>query len=169
MNVLAACTYFDVDISKLPKDVYEKIDNDYGGLEDEGAYIRMSEDNIDYYNVPSEAVDYSDGDFDEYELEAIMSDILGNYPHYLVFAAGCRWNGASGYKVVEDVKETCYRGYDITLELKERGKRKALFRESSHDVPMGSTTYMLGITEEEYDRILDMEFNEVEEFVDSIE
>ena len=47
----------------------------------------------------------------------------------------------------------------------EEGKFKA--RESSHDVPMGSTTYVIGLSEKEYEELRESNFEAVEAFVKS--
>lgn len=168
MNILAACTLYEVDLLKLSEEMYDKLSNDFS-IDADCTILTLSEEDIYKYEIPYQAVNLDSCQFDEDELAFIMEDILGNYPHYLVFASGCKWNGSNGYKIVEDITETCYRDYDISLSPIDKGRRKASFLESSHDVPTGSTTYMIGITDEEYDKLANAEFEEVESFVNTVE
>ena len=168
MNILAACTFYDVDLLKLDKDLYDTLAHDYS-IDADCPVLRIPETDIEHYNIPSEAIDWDSCEFDEYDLEDIMEGYIGKYPHYLVFASGCKWNGASGYKLCDNILQTVYRNYEISLSFVEKGKRKTEFIESSHDVPTGSTTYIVGLTEKEYNKLVDAEFEEVERFLEQID
>ena len=165
MNILASCTFYDINLLKLNKDLYDKLANEYN-IDADCSVLQISETDIEFHNIPSEAIDYDSCEFDDYSLEDIMENYVGKYPHYLVFASGCRWNGTSGYKIVDNILATVYRNYEISLEFINKGKRKAEFIEGSHDVPTGSTTYIVGLTEDEYNQLVDAEFEEVESFLE---
>ena len=105
-------------------------------------------------------------EWDEYLAESVMSEYLKDSYGYLVFARGCRWNGASGYKLVKDYDGVISRSYDFSLVpiSRSRGKKVLVCRESSHDVPMGSTTIIVALTEKEYERLSNSSFSAVEQF-----
>lgn len=168
MNILAACTFYDVELLKLDKQLYDKLAKEYD-IDADCPLLRISETDIEFHDIPVDAVDWDSCEFDEYGLEDIMEGYVGKYPHYLVFASGCRWNGSSGYKLCDNILQTVYRDYDISLEFVDKGKRKAAFIESSHDVPTGSTTYIVGLTNREYNKLVDAEFEEVESFIEQID
>lgn len=165
LNILDSVTYYKVDLEKIDAETRKRIEEDYGSLEEDNSYITITAHDIDRFNINSEAVDWHTGEFMEDELEWLLESYLNSHPHYLVFASGCRWNGSSGYMFCEDIKNTVYRNYDITLTIEEQGESCIKCRESSHDVPMGSTTIIVGLTEDEYERLEDAEFDEIEDFV----
>ena len=164
MNILGSCTFYDVNLLKIPADIREKLDKEFD-FDADSSEVRLSEETIDKYNIPSETVDYDSCDFDEDELEYTLEDLIGNHPNYLVFASGCRWNGASGYTFCDNITDTVKRNYEISLRLVEQFKNGIECIESSHDVPTGSHTYIIGITDEERDSLEDADFSEIEEFV----
>lgn len=172
LNILDSVTHYAVDMNKVDEETKKKMEEDYGALDTELSdseriepdWMDMTAHDIDRYGIDSDAVNWESGEFMEDELEWLLESYLNSHPHYLVFAAGCRWNGASGYKFCEDIKETVYRSYDVTLTLEEQGESCIKCRESSHDVPMGSTTIIVGISEEEYEQLEDADFDEIEKF-----
>lgn len=164
MNILGSCTYFTVNLLKLSSKLKEAISRNYD-IEDNTSTLIMSEESINEFNVPSEAIDYSTGEFDEEELRDLLVDMIGNHSDYLVLASGCRWNGSSGYMFCDDIVDTVKRNYSISLRLVEEFKNGIECMESSHDVPTGSSTYIIGITSEERDHLEDVDFDEIEQFV----
>lgn len=104
---------------------------------------------------------------DTYELTDFFDDFLKKANRYLVWANGVRWDGASGYKFVDSVRQAFGRDYDATFILEDitpRGKVMTL-SESSHDVPMGDITYVIALTERESERLRYADFETVEKFV----
>ena len=129
--------------------------------------LNMSLVDIERYKIPEKAINYDSFDFDECMLESLLEEIIGKYPHYLVIALGCKWNGASGYKFCDDILKTCERSYEISLTFEEEGKDAVKCRESSHDVPMGGTTYIVGLTEEEFELLEEKELDKLIEIAEA--
>lgn len=167
MNILGSCTYYDVNVLRLSQDLYDKLNKEYASIDADCSTLTMSENDISEFHIPCEAIDYDSFEFDEEELESVLTDLLGKHPYYVVLASGCRWNGSSGYKICKNILEVCYRNYDITLILQEKHKDAIKCIESSHDVPTGSPTYIIGISQEEYNRLIEAQFEEVVKFVES--
>ena len=172
LNILDSVTYYDVNLNKVDDEIKKKIEEDFGAIDTElpdsekiePDWLNMTAHDIDRYGIDSSAVDWDSGEFIEEELEWLLESYLNSHPHYLVFASGCRWNGASGYTFCENITDTVKRNYEISLVLEEQGESSIKCIESSHDVPTGSTTIIVGLTEEEYERLEDAEFSEVEKF-----
>ena len=167
LNILDSVTYYAVDLTKVDTEIKKKMEEDFGSLEEENLgnqYLSMTMHDIDKFNIDYKAVNWDSSEFMEDELECLLESYLNKHPHYLVFASGCRWNGASGYKFCDDIKDTVYRDYEVTLTLEEHSENCIKCRESSHDVPMGSTTIIRGLSKEEYEKLEDAEFAEVEQF-----
>ena len=114
-------------------------------------------------------------DYDEYGeydcywttgYEEELNYIIKDYEHYLVFAFNCRWNGASGYNITDNKLDAFVRDYDVTQYLKRvtKGNKACLLREYHHDVPMGHDVVIVGLTDEEYQKLNTFDFEKVEKF-----
>lgn len=105
-----------------------------------------------------------DGEVDLDAAEMMLTNLIGKHPYYLVFAKGCRYNGASGYKFCNNIIDTFMRDYESNIIIVDNTKNAIKCRESSHDVPMGSDTYIIGLTRSEYEHYEDADFTEIEQF-----
>ena len=157
MNILESCTFYEVDQTKLNS---EQLRNFVGDSLDEGSLI-LSLEEIKNADILEEVIDWESGEFDECMLESLLDEIVGRYPHYLVIALGGKWNRASGYMFTNEITKTCERSYAISLDLVEEGRNAIKCRESSHDVPMGGTTYIIGLTEEEFELLEEKELDKL--------
>lgn len=126
-------------------------------LEDDGLYLSDESDTVclQYYDYDQlENPPYNSTSFEEDEELAkdLWDGILKPADHYLIYASHCKWNGASGYKIVDDQKDLLYRNYDISFYLKfvSKGGKILIAKECSHDVPLGALTYIIALTEREY-------------------
>lgn len=166
VNILESCVSYNVNILNCTNEVSTKLREIYQP-EPEEIYVRVSKNLIDAFDVPSDAIDWESYELDEDLLYGILVELLGNHPYYLVFASGCKWNGASGYKFYDDILKTCERSYEISLTLEEEGKDAIKCMESSHDVPTGSPTYIIGLSYDDYERLNEAEFDEIRDFAES--
>ena len=128
----------------------------------------------DYDLVESGALYDDDGNYVDFDEDIVCENIaeyLKKANKYLVFASGCRWNGASGYKFADDYFGTISRSYDVSIypESYSKGKKTLVCREYSHDVPMGSTTIIVALTDKEYERLSHSSFSDVEQFAEIME
>lgn len=99
-----------------------------------------------------------------------LEDLIKEAPHYLVFASNCRWDGASGYKIVDFMEEIVARDYEVSIYpigVSKGGKTLMCreYSEYSHDVPMGARTTIIALTEKEYGRLIDASWEQVAKFV----
>ena len=162
-NIIDTCTYFKVDISKATMELRDFLDKEIG-LDPDTMEIVLDKNSIDAYNIPLEFINWESEDLDEDELEELLYDMIGKFPHYLVFAQHCTWNGASGYMFCEDIKKTVYRTYDASIYYEEEKPGCLKCTESSHDVPGGQPTYIIGLSEKEYNKLKNSTFEDVEKF-----
>lgn len=105
----------------------------------------------------------ADGEVDLDMAEMMLTNLIGKHPYYLVFAKGCRWNGSSGYKFCNNIISTFMRDYESNIIIVDHNQNAIKCRESSHDVPMGSDTYIIGLTMPDYERYKDADFTEIEQ------
>lgn len=167
MNILNSCTSYSVDLLVAGEDIRKNIEESWGSLDADCQEVVMNLNDIEKYDIPAEAIDFDSVEFDEDELKDILEDLIGKHPHYLVFGRGMRWNGVSGYRFCDDIVSTCHRDYDISLVLKEKGKNAIMCLESSHDVPLGHYTYIIGLSEEDYAKLDCVDFDEISQFVNT--
>ena len=75
--------------------------------------------------------------------------------NYLIYLRNCKWNGASGYKVVDNIECIFDRGYDCSINLLSvsGGKKFVKCREAHHDVPTGHYSYIVALTKSEYSKL----------------
>ena len=164
MNIIEACTYYDFKGTLTPEDI--KVIRDAGFDYEEGEYQNIDGQSISDWNLEDYII-WESADFDDLECQDLLESWVGRHHHYLVFASGCRWNGASGYTFCDNVLDTIRRNYDVTICYRKHIEGRALIcDESSHDVPTGSTTVIVGLTDDEYEKLEDAEFSEVEAFAE---
>lgn len=131
---------------------------------------------VDMPSLIAAGCDYNDYDcceatWENEDFVGMLNHFIKEANQYLVFASGCRWNGASGYKFCDNVADTISRSYDVTITpraVSARGKTLVCC-ESSHDVPMGSTTIIVALTKDEYQLLRHADFEEVEAFANDME
>lgn len=157
--------YYSVPI----KDIYEdkrkefdydeELENDYVSLDrysiDSGEYVE-NYDNCEY--------DYTD----EMEIDDYFKSLMNykKYDYYLVVLFNSRWTNASGYKIFNDYMECFYRDYDNTMYVKgsSRSGKYLKLREYHHDKPMGHDTIIIGLTDREYEKLSNMNIEEIIDF-----
>lgn len=111
---------------------------------------------------------YIDNEYAIEEAEKELRYWLKDSPYYLVFASNCTWNHASAYKFVDNILETIERSYNVSIYpygATERGK-VLVCKEYSHDVPMGSFTYIIALTDRQYETLQNMGFSGVQKYVE---
>ena len=153
-----------------------------------GVYYRTGANNIkkEYYNYfdidtddMEHFVTFTSNDFDkvinDYEIEYAFTDeeeineFVENlmnykkYSHYLVVLFNATWTGSSGYKIFDNYFDTFYRDYDVTMYYKNgtKGGKAITLTEYSHDVPMGHNSVIIGLTENEYNKLENKDIEEI--------
>ena len=159
-DLLKLATDYTVDTEYLTEEQKEEL-----GVYDDDAYIVLDESSIEDMDIPYEAVDWTDPEWNDDSISGIMKDSA----KYLVFAYGCRWNGASGYKFADTFRSALARDYDVSLVAKavSKGGKALYLSESSHDVPMGAPTVIVALTNREYDSLCQKDFDGVKAFADT--
>ncbi len=116
---------------------------------------------IESYDLPDGESEWDKDD----EIETLRT-FIKQAPGYLVFLSGYRWNGSSGYRLARDITSIIRRDYDVTINPRSAtpGGKTLVCTEYSHDVPMGSTTVCVALTEAEYWMLKFADFETVERF-----
>lgn len=113
---------------------------------------------------------YEYGFFDNYEYESYIETLMNfrKYNHFLVFAFNCRWNGSNGWSIVDDYKKCFQRDYDTSMYYNNGSSTGKWFRimEYSHDVPTGGLTYIVGLTDKDYERLESGSYGRIKDFLE---
>ncbi len=156
--------YYDVPIENIAENKLGEFD-----IDEEQTSILLDHHSI--YNSDEYVIDTSDISYeytDEYEIDDFISGLMNYkaYDHYLVVLFGAKWNGASGYKIFNSYKECFCRDYDVSMYYKgssSKGKVLSL-KEYHHDCPMGHTSVIVGLTENEYQKLLYKDIDDIIQF-----
>lgn len=108
-----------------------------------------------------------DNYFDDVAFSEMISSLIDpDFSHYLIVLDGSRWNGASGYKIVKSFDSVLHRGYECSIyPVKSLQKGKVLIlRESHHDVPQGHPSVIVGLTLNQYNKIENMDIDQILEY-----
>ena len=162
----AACEYwFSREHLTLEQEAYLLMlgSTDVGEETARGDILEMTDAGIDFTDIP----EYG-GTYWEETGKKVMSRFLRPANHYLVFAGGCRWNGASGYTIVDSIEKTVQRDYDVIINpcIGVPLGKTLICRESSHDAPMGGETVIVALTDREYASLTDAYFKDVQAFAE---
>ena len=111
---------------------------------------------------------------DEYDcyFETMYEDelnyILKKYDNYLVCLYNSTWRGSTGCGIVNNICDAFIRSYDYsqTLMRVSKGNKACLLKEYHHDVPMGHDAVVVGLTEKEYEKLNNANFEDLVKFAD---
>lgn len=152
--------------------IKDEFKNDFDIFDDEeDAYVSLDLISVDeILNDPTE-IEYNIGsDFDEWEYDSFIENLIKPFNHYIVCAYHCTWDRRSGYKIVDELKDAFYRDYDCHQYYGggSIGGKSILIYEYSHDAPMGYSTMIIGLTDKEYDKLSywNVDFETVFKFAD---
>lgn len=168
-NLFDAFSFYAVCLDNLKAETKEKI-KVY--TDEEDGWIMLPYSLIDELATKDEdifdSVDFNDFYFDRDWFDSWMAGAIKTANSYLVFSVGCRWNGGSGYKIADSLEDAFSRDYDSSIYLNNvsKGGKTLVCSESSHDVPMGSTTYIIALTDKEREKLDYARFETVENFVE---
>lgn len=106
------------------------------------------------------------------EIEIMADGFIKDAGSYLIVIKHCRWDGSTGYRLINDKRGVLARDYDVTqTDPKSTRKKKVMtWVESSHDVPTGSPAAAIALTKRETNYIqmlLGMgDFDKIDDFVE---
>lgn len=105
---------------------------------------------------------------DEDEIDNFFDNLMNckKYNHFLIVVFEATWNKANGYKVTDDYMNCYYRSYDCSIYVtgSSRTGKYLKLKEFNHDCPCGHDTIIIGLTEREYNRIYNLNTDEIIDF-----
>ena len=167
INLCEVGTFYSVNGQGMTEECRTRLQNAGYEFGTDDSFITIWAPDVERLDIPYDNALWESSWYDQEQADEMLAVLVKPANHYLVFASGCRWNGASGYKFADSIRECISRGYDATIEPESvsPGGKTLVCRESSHDVPIGSTTYIVALTNREYERLRNTEFDAVYQFV----
>lgn len=171
----------DENIQNVGVDVWTKCSNikkEYWGDYEinENGYTEFGDDFVSMWlNEVNEVcvdpcdIEYCMGSwFDKYEFLDFINDLIKPFEHYLVCAYNSNWLKQTGYKIVDSIEDAFYRSYDVSQYYSggSSGGKSIVITEYHHDVPMGHLTMIIGLTDKEFDKLDNSDFETVVKFAD---
>ena len=100
-------------------------------------------------------------DFDEWEYNDFVKGILNpknKYAGFLLFFGGSTWDGRDGYRIEKKAEKVLSFDYDVHIDYAKRSPDSKVncFTVYSHDVPMGATLTVVGVTRAELNKAEDL-------------
>lgn len=105
-------------------------------------------------------------EYDSDEETNILQSCLKPAKYYLLYGVNMTWNGCDGYRIIDDLSDALYRGYEVSDTIVDYNERTLALSESSHDVPMGAPFYIIGIGERTKQTLENSDFAAVKRLVD---
>lgn len=165
INIQEVGTNFVVCVDNVKEEYREDFGIDEDMLNEEGYInINCSSEEIGDYLIDEYKYDYDD--FDEYEFQSFIEELIKNTEHYLVVAYSHNWRGQTGYKFVHSLKDCFIRDYDCSQYVigGSKGQKVLSIREHHHDNPMGSEIVIVALTNTEYEKLDNCGIDEIIEF-----
>lgn len=146
------CNFYMLDNSTLTEDDQKKIiEAGYDAWSANGSFGEVEVPEW-LFDTLHQGAAYTDTYFDDEEFDYIMKNMikLSSYG-YLVINSCCDWLHRTGYPTADTIKEAFERCYDVTQEIiaATSGGKMLKIRESSHDVPIGASTYVIALNKKE--------------------
>ena len=115
-------------------------------------------------NIRKEETSFCITDLEDYEY--IIEDLIKDAEHYLVYLPNSTWRGSSGCGIVNNKMDAFCRNYDFMQEVLaiSKGNKAVLLKEYHHDVPMGHHSLVIALTDAEYRKLENTDFNTMEKF-----
>lgn len=156
--------------SNIEKEYWSDFEiNEDGYTEWGDDFVNVWLDEVDTVCIDPCEIEYCMGsDFDEWEFKDFINSLIKSADYYLVCAYNSNWLKQTGYKIVDSIEDAFYRSYDVSQYYRggSSGGKSIVITEYHHDVPMGHSTIIIGLTNKEYDRLnhWDVDFETVLEF-----
>lgn len=166
VNLQDMFTYVGINEDAL-ENISQEIKDEWG-LDEYTTTLTLADALTLYYKneIEYSDIDYDFYDFDDIEYKDYLHELVKKAEHYLVYLPNSTWNGASGCGIVNSLEDAFYRNYDCHQYIKavSKGNKACLLRESHHDVPMGHHTLVIALTDREYKRLENSDFNTMQNF-----
>jgi hypothetical protein len=161
-NLYDLFTYWYVPL----EDIKDSMKEDYAEIaeENEDDWVVATADDIEDF-VSAEFHSFEEDEFIYYFKDQLFEG--RNYEAYLAFSYGMNYRGSYAYKITQDLKDIIFFDYDASLYFQDTGDNFVKLRMASHDVPMGSDYYILGLSKEEFDLLEDADFDMVQHFIEA--
>lgn len=167
MDIIAECTWYSLYLNKVKNKELFKVLQGYdrvlGVVSINGTNIEALEKQYGQGTL-TDAVGIASAEVLEDRLEAVLEGFIGKFPYYLVYSENVEEDGISGYKLCKEITNTVTRSFDFPDSL-------VYIKDIKNGIECkedGSTTYIIGLTADEYENINGADFDKVSNFVNKL-
>jgi hypothetical protein len=165
VNIYSLFTYWSVPIDDVAKEYQDEYRENYEDEIAEYDHVVVTEDMIEDFSY----ADFMSFERDEF-LYYVTDELLpGDYYGYLAFMYRANWRGSSAYTLTEDIERAVFFDHDASLYYQSKGPGYVKLTYASHDLPMGSDYYIIGLDRDTYETLEELDFNEVKDFVSTLD
>ena len=159
------------DILNIKEEYRDDFSMEYAVEEDDSMLVNIWLTDVEEMCIDSSEIEYCMGsDFDKYVFKDFIEYIIKPFKHYLVCAYNSNWLKQTGYKIADSIEDAFYRDYNVSQYYRggSSGGKSICITEYHHDVPMGHSTMIIGLTNKEYEKLSywDCDFETVIKFAD---
>jgi hypothetical protein len=165
-SLLPQFNVVDCQIRGIKKEHRQMYIDDFINEIDEGDDIMdfsvcVTEDQVEDFDY----IDYYNWTFDEDNYHEELRNITNHDKHeaFLIVFYNANWQGSTGIRIERDYRKILDFDYDVTIYHKateETMRQFNVFKVYSHDVPMGGTCLVVGLTYEELELVEDKSWEE---------
>ena len=157
------CATMKVNILELPSDIYDKINEDIR-LDADTDCIEMTLEDMQKYQIPNEAVAFNSCILQTDLLEDLIIEQIGNHPYYLVYIDGY-FKISNITDIVNTITQHNLLRRALTAYILNTLDNRGF---SYFGLAYPKTTYIVGLTPEEYNQYVNAELSDIEQFVNTI-
>lgn len=167
-NIQDVGTNVWTNCSNIKKEYWSDYEIEDGVLKNGDDFIDVWLEEVDEICVDPCDIDCMGSWFDEYVFSDFINGLIKPFEHYLVCAYNSNWLKQTGYKIVDSLEDAFNRSYDVSQYYSggSSGGKSIVITEYHHDVPMGHSTMIIGLTDKEFDKLDNSDFETVIKFAD---
>ena len=169
IDLFGQCTTCEVDFSKVPEIIKQQIEYELGTkITCDNYIITITKSIADKYHIPYDAICKVSYKKDIYKIESLLSQFIFYSNNFLVFSEKPLWNGYPGYYFCNSLLETVERPMETQIFIKEAAKNAIKCYEVPYNTIEGTTTYIVGLTAEEFGDLYTKDYMDLENFIKNI-
>ena len=170
IDLFSECTTCEVNFSKVSPYIRQQVEDELNvNMSGNNFIITVTKSIADKYHIPFDAICKISYKKDTTKIEVILSRYIVNYSgHFLVFSDKNPWNGLPGYYFCNSLLETVERPMETQIFIKEAAKNAIKCYEVPYNTIEGTTTYIVGLTAEEFGDLSTKDYMDLENFIKNI-
>ena len=169
IDLFSECTTCEVNFSKVSPYIRQQVEDELNvNMSGNNFIITVTKSIADKYHIPYDAICKVSYKKDIYKIESLLSQFIFYSNNFLVFSEKPLWNGYPGYYFCNSLLETVERPMETQIFIKEAAKNAIKCYEVPYNTIEGTTTYIVGLTAEEFGDLYTKDYMDLENFIKNI-